>query len=140
MYLKVRLATSVISMNPLTFVGFWFFSYTFSGIFQDGSDLTICPALGKYKMASMLMAPASNDGLVTVDMGGCIRVWETALINIERSLEEWRRMIGFGENKPLQVTYDKTSGLKVLHFCYRILLSYSCIAMTLLSKFLCFLF
>lgn len=61
---------------------------------------------------SMLMAPASNDGLVTVDMGGCIRVWETALINIERSLEEWRRMIGFGENKPLQVTYDKTSNRK----------------------------
>lgn len=61
---------------------------------------------------SMLMAPISNDGLVTVDMGGCIRIWETALINIERSLEEWRRMIGFGENKPLQVTYDRESGRK----------------------------
>lgn len=62
--------------------------------------------------SSVLMAPASNDGLVTVDTGGCIRMWETALVNIERSLEEWRRMIGHGDDKPLQVTYDKESDRK----------------------------
>lgn len=62
--------------------------------------------------SSMLMAPSSNDGIVTVDMGGCIRMWETALINIERSLEDWRRMVGFGNDKPLQVTYDKETKRK----------------------------
>ncbi|XP_063429829.1 von Willebrand factor A domain-containing protein 8-like [Mytilus trossulus] len=62
--------------------------------------------------SSVLMAPASNDGLVTVDTGGCIRMWETALVNIERSLVEWRRMIGHGDDKPLQVTYDKESDRK----------------------------
>ncbi|KAK3095149.1 hypothetical protein FSP39_010820 [Pinctada imbricata] len=61
---------------------------------------------------SVFIAPASNDGLVTVDSGGCVRLWETALINLERSLTEWKNMMGFDDGKPLQVTYDRESGRK----------------------------
>jgi len=60
--------------------------------------------------ASLLMRGTSNDGLVTCDVGGCIRLWETSLVNLQRSLNEWKNMIGFQDNKPLQVTYDRDSG------------------------------
>jgi hypothetical protein len=36
----------------------------------------------------------SNDGLVTVDNAGTVRLWETGTANLEKSLQEWRRMIG----------------------------------------------
>jgi hypothetical protein len=36
----------------------------------------------------------SNDGLVTVDNAGTVRLWETGTANLEKSLLEWRRMIG----------------------------------------------
>lgn len=57
-------------------------------------------------------AKTSNDGLVTLDGGGCVRVWETSLINIEKSLGEWRRAIGEGEGN-LQITKERYSGLDV---------------------------
>ncbi len=53
---------------------------------------------------NVFMAPMSNDGLVTVDIGGCVRLWETALVHLERSLGEWRNMIGYHDDKPLQVS------------------------------------
>ncbi|XP_041358414.1 von Willebrand factor A domain-containing protein 8-like [Gigantopelta aegis] len=56
------------------------------------------------------MAPLSNDGLVTVDIGGCVRLWETALVHLERSLQEWRRMIGYEDTRPLQLNVDRESG------------------------------
>ncbi|XP_067669611.1 von Willebrand factor A domain-containing protein 8-like [Haliotis asinina] len=59
---------------------------------------------------NVFMAPLSNDGLVTVDMGGCVRTWETTLVHLERSLQEWRNMIGYQEDKPLQLTIEKESG------------------------------
>ena len=43
---------------------------------------------------SVLMAGTSNDGLVTVDSGGCVRLWETAVFNLTKSLSQWRSMIG----------------------------------------------
>ena len=42
----------------------------------------------------VLMASMSNDGLVTVDSGGCVRLWETAVFNLTSSLSRWRTMIG----------------------------------------------
>jgi len=36
----------------------------------------------------------SEEGLVTVDNSGTVRLWETGVANLERSLQEWRRMIG----------------------------------------------
>jgi len=46
------------------------------------------PAVG------VLLATASNDALVTVDSGGCVRVWETGVFNLTKSLAQWRSMIG----------------------------------------------
>jgi len=43
---------------------------------------------------AVLMAAMSNDGLVTVDSGGCVRLWETAVFNLTKSLNRWRSMIG----------------------------------------------
>ncbi|XP_012146606.2 von Willebrand factor A domain-containing protein c12.2 isoform X1 [Megachile rotundata] len=54
----------------------------------------------------------SNQDLVTVDAGGCVRVWESSLANIEKSLGAWRRMVG-DDNEKLQITKDRYSGLDV---------------------------
>jgi len=42
----------------------------------------------------VLMAGMSNDSIVTVDSGGCVRLWETAVFNLSQSLSRWRSMIG----------------------------------------------
>lgn len=52
---------------------------------------------------SLFVAPMSEDGLVTVDVGGCIRTWETAVVNLQRSLGEWKNMMGLDDGRPLQV-------------------------------------
>ena len=57
-------------------------------------------------------SPKSNQDLVTVDAGGCVRLWETSLVNIERSLGDWRRMVG-SDNDRLQITKERYSGLDV---------------------------
>ncbi|XP_076618440.1 von Willebrand factor A domain-containing protein c12.2 isoform X2 [Colletes latitarsis] len=57
-------------------------------------------------------APTSNQDLVTVDISGCVRYWETSLANIEKSLGAWRRMVG-SDNEKLQITKERYSGLDV---------------------------
>lgn len=57
-------------------------------------------------------ALTSNEGVVTVDAGGCVRLWETSLINIEKSLGEWRKMVG-ADGQRLQLTKERYSGLDV---------------------------
>ncbi len=49
------------------------------------------------------MAPLDSGGVVTVDMGGYVRLWETGLDNLQRSLLEWRNMIGADDGRPIQV-------------------------------------
>ena len=39
-------------------------------------------------------AAMSNEGLVTVDNAGTVRLWETGTANLQESLQQWRRMIG----------------------------------------------
>ena len=51
----------------------------------------------------VVMARTSNDGLVTADVGGRVRIWETGLANLKRSLEQWRSLIGDDYQGPLQV-------------------------------------
>ena len=48
----------------------------------------------------------SHDGVVTVDGGGCVRLWETALMNLDKSLRGWRSLLGEASDKPLQVGCD----------------------------------
>lgn len=60
----------------------------------------------------LFVAPMSEDGLVTVDVGGCIRTWETAFVNLQRSLREWKNMMGLDDGRPLQITKERESGRK----------------------------
>ncbi|XP_023290706.1 von Willebrand factor A domain-containing protein 8 [Orussus abietinus] len=57
-------------------------------------------------------AATSNQGLVTVDAGACVRLWEVSLISIEKSLGEWRKMVG-EDGRRLQITKERYSGLDV---------------------------
>ncbi|XP_043927636.1 von Willebrand factor A domain-containing protein 8 [Protopterus annectens] len=69
--------------------------------------------LSKISDTDFLVAPMGSGSVVTVDFGGCIRLWETGLSNLQRSLFEWRNMIGQDEGKPVQITIERESGLDV---------------------------
>ena len=46
------------------------------------------------------MLGVSSDKIIVTAFGvcSCIREWETSLISLQRSLDEWRRMIGSDDN------------------------------------------
>ncbi|RXM98061.1 von Willebrand factor A domain-containing protein 8 [Acipenser ruthenus] len=52
----------------------------------------------------VLLASMGGGGVVTVDMGGYVRLWETGLDTLQRSLLEWQSMIGQEDGRPVQVT------------------------------------
>lgn len=68
--------------------------------------------LSKVSESDVVIAPLSSDGVVTVDMGGYVRLWETGLDTLQRSLMEWRNMIGEEEGRPVQVI-----SFSSFHFC-----------------------
>ena len=55
-----------------------------------------------------LLAEWDNSSVVTVDMGGRVRIWETGLERLQQSLMEWRNMIGQGIDGPVQVSLEFT--------------------------------
>ncbi|XP_058438588.1 von Willebrand factor A domain-containing protein 8 isoform X2 [Marmota monax] len=57
-----------------------------------------------------LLAEWDKTGVVTVDMGGHIRLWETGLEHLQRSLMEWRNMIGQESDRHMQITINRDSG------------------------------
>ncbi|XP_030874342.1 von Willebrand factor A domain-containing protein 8 [Leptonychotes weddellii] len=57
-----------------------------------------------------LLAEWGKGGVVTVDMGGRIRLWETGLEHLQRSLTEWRNMIGQEGDRHMQITVNRDSG------------------------------
>uniref|UniRef100_A0A7N5JNI8 von Willebrand factor A domain containing 8 n=1 Tax=Ailuropoda melanoleuca TaxID=9646 RepID=A0A7N5JNI8_AILME len=57
-----------------------------------------------------LLAEWGKGGVVTVDMGGRIRLWETGLEHLQRSLMEWRNMIGQEGDRHMQITINRDSG------------------------------
>lgn len=59
--------------------------------------------ISKVSDTDVLIAPLGSGGVVTVDMGGYVRVWETGLDSLQRSLLEWRNMIGSEDGRPVQV-------------------------------------
>ncbi|XP_078415732.1 von Willebrand factor A domain-containing protein 8 isoform X1 [Cetorhinus maximus] len=80
------------------------------------SVLSISPYtqwLSKVSNTDVLIAPMGAGGVVTVDLGGHVRVWETGFDHLQRSLLEWRNMIGQEDGRPLQITIEKDSGLDV---------------------------
>ncbi|XP_038166653.1 von Willebrand factor A domain-containing protein 8 isoform X2 [Arvicola amphibius] len=56
-----------------------------------------------------LLAEWDKSGIVTVDMGGRVRLWETGLERLQQSLMEWRNMIGQDSDRPLQITIERDS-------------------------------
>ncbi|XP_075708404.1 von Willebrand factor A domain-containing protein 8 isoform X2 [Rhinoderma darwinii] len=58
--------------------------------------------LSKITDSDVLLATMGSRGVVTVDMGGSVRLWETGLESIQRSLLEWRNMIGQEDGRPVQ--------------------------------------
>uniref|UniRef100_A0A8B9F8J0 von Willebrand factor A domain-containing protein 8 n=1 Tax=Amazona collaria TaxID=241587 RepID=A0A8B9F8J0_9PSIT len=69
--------------------------------------------LSKISDADALLAPLGKVGLVSVDMGGGVRLWETGLESLQRSLQDWRNMIGQEDDHPVQITIQRDSGLDV---------------------------
>ncbi|XP_061485897.1 von Willebrand factor A domain-containing protein 8 isoform X2 [Rhineura floridana] len=61
----------------------------------------------------VLLASLGKTGVVTVDMGGTVRLWETSLESLQRSLQEWRTMIGEEDGRPVQITIQRESALDV---------------------------
>ncbi|KAG7501738.1 von Willebrand factor A domain-containing 8 [Solea senegalensis] len=69
--------------------------------------------LSRLSETDVVMAPLGSGGVVTVDVGGCVRLWETGLDTLQRSLMEWRNMIGSEDGRPVQITIQRDSGLDV---------------------------
>ncbi|KAJ8253375.1 hypothetical protein GJAV_G00212230 [Gymnothorax javanicus] len=67
--------------------------------------------LSKVSDTDVILAPVGAAGVVTVDMGGYVRLWEMGLESLQRSLLEWRNMIGSEDNRP--ITIERESGLDV---------------------------
>lgn len=59
--------------------------------------------ISKVSDTDVLIAPLGSGGVATVDMGGYVRVWETGLDNLQKSLLEWRSMIDSEDGRPVQV-------------------------------------
>lgn len=53
-----------------------------------------------------LLAEWDKSSVVTVDMGGRVRLWETGLERLQQSLMEWRNMIGQDNDKNVQVSLE----------------------------------
>ncbi|KAM5289381.1 von Willebrand factor A domain-containing protein 8 [Ctenodactylus gundi] len=57
-----------------------------------------------------LLAEWDKSSIVTVDMGGRVRLWETGLERLQQSLMEWRHMIGQEGDRHMQITINRDSG------------------------------
>lgn len=53
--------------------------------------------------STLLMDVGSSDTLVTVDYGGCVRVWELVPEKLNNSLAEWRKMMGAAQQLELKI-------------------------------------
>ena len=54
----------------------------------------------------VLTTGTPNQGVVTVDTGGHVRMWETGRPQLSKSLSDWYKMIGSAEDAKLQVELD----------------------------------
>lgn len=79
-----------------------FVSYNFV-IIRSKSVSPYTNWLTKVSETDVVMAPLGSGGVVTVDMGGCVRLWETGLDTLQRSLMEWKNMIGSENDSSMQV-------------------------------------
>uniref|UniRef100_A0A4W4EPU4 von Willebrand factor A domain-containing protein 8 n=1 Tax=Electrophorus electricus TaxID=8005 RepID=A0A4W4EPU4_ELEEL len=78
---------------------------------RTGSMSPYTAWISKLSDTDVVIAPLGSGGVVTVDMGGYVRLWETGLDKLQRSLLEWRNMIGSEDGRPIQITVQRDSGL-----------------------------
>ncbi|CAB4069483.1 von Willebrand factor A domain-containing protein 8 [Lepeophtheirus salmonis] len=64
-----------------------------------------------YKQNSLKFCPTSNEGFLTIDLHGTLRVWETGLANLHRSLMDWKKMMGAGNRHQLTISKDEVGDL-----------------------------
>lgn len=69
--------------------------------------------LSRVSESDVLIGSLGSGGVFTVDLGGYVRLWETGLETLQRSLMEWRNMIGSEDGRPIQITIQRDSGLDV---------------------------
>lgn len=67
--------------------------------------------LSKMSETDVVMAVLGSGAVVTVDMGGHARLWETGYESLQRSLTEWKNMIG--TESPVQVSSELCLGNKI---------------------------
>ncbi|XP_067943521.1 von Willebrand factor A domain-containing protein 8-like [Watersipora subatra] len=53
-----------------------------------------------------MLSPLPNDGLVTVDSGGGVQLWETSQALLDSALQGWTKLIGTAADD-LQMTYER---------------------------------
>lgn len=61
------------------------------------------PLYARLAEKPLVMAPTTYDGIVTVDVAGRVRLWETGITSLVRSMEKWKGLIGEDYQGPLQV-------------------------------------
>ena len=53
----------------------------------------------------ILQVSSANDNIYTLDFYGCLREWEVSKLRLERSLDEWYKLVTDKENQHLTVDY-----------------------------------
>uniref|UniRef100_G3R371 von Willebrand factor A domain-containing protein 8 n=1 Tax=Gorilla gorilla gorilla TaxID=9595 RepID=G3R371_GORGO len=87
----------------------WSLSFTWIPFSRSESLSPYITWLSTISDTDALLAEWDKSGVVTVDMGGHIRLWETGLERLQRSLMEWRNMIG-QDDRNMQITINRDSG------------------------------
>lgn len=86
----------------------WFLTFPLGSIFSAESLSPYTAWISAISDTDALLAEWDKSGIVTVDMGGRVRLWETGLERLQQSLMEWRNMIGQDSDRPLQVSLELT--------------------------------
>uniref|UniRef100_A0A2K5YGP3 von Willebrand factor A domain containing 8 n=1 Tax=Mandrillus leucophaeus TaxID=9568 RepID=A0A2K5YGP3_MANLE len=106
-YPKVKNITICSVIPPALFL--WSLSFTWIPFSRSESLSPYTTWLSTISDTDVLLAEWDKSGVVTVDMGGHIRLWETGLEHLQRSLVEWRNMIG-QDDRNMQITINRDSG------------------------------
>lgn len=84
----------------------WFLTFPLGSVYSAESLSPYTAWISAVSDTDALLAEWDKGGIVTVDMGGRVRLWETGLERLQQSLMEWRNMIGQDSDRPLQVSLD----------------------------------
>jgi hypothetical protein len=57
----------------------------------------------------LMQAGRQSDSVFTIDFDGVIREWETSRLHLERSLDEWHRLVNSAEQRSLNIEYRDLS-------------------------------